>query len=246
MTVDLRLVVPAAVIWSVCGVVVGLPEQAWLLAAVAWALAGAVAIGAVMAGRRRHVRAPHDRSVAGRAGLALRIGWMAASLSVIGAASALGAIATDVPRRAPDALRAAAATGAGVTLAVRTDSSPQSISSAFDGRSRWMWRGTALSATIGDRRFDLDAPVSIIATASAQEVGRVIFGGVAVVAGTLRPAEPGESTSFIAVARDAPRLGADPPFWSAWTAQLRQGLAAGAARTLVMVAHSFPVSRSET
>jgi competence protein ComEC len=223
MTADLRLVVPAAVIWLVCGLVVGVPEAASWLATAAWLIAGAGGIAALAAARREAGRSRRRRAV--------RIGWMAAVLSVVGAASVLGSVASDAPRRAPAELTAAAREGSSVVLAIRTDSAPKSISSGFDGRARWMWRGTASSATIADRHFATDAPVSVIATASADDVRRIAFGSVTVVEASLRATEPGEATGFIALARGAPQVSADPPFWLAWTAGLRERLSASAALT---------------
>jgi competence protein ComEC len=260
MTVDLRLVVPAAVMWLICGVAVGAPALAPWLAAAAWVIVGIGGIAAVVAarqrdwtdGRRRGARYPlrggrhplrgawyrlpggrHGRRGAGhgRVRWAVRIGWMAAALSVVGAASALGSIASDAPRRTPVVLTAAAREGSSVTLAVRMDSALKSISPGFDGRTRWMWRGTATSATVAGRQFAVDAPVSVIAAASTDDARRIAFGSVTVVEASVRATEPGEATGFIALARDPPRIAADPPLWLAWTTELRERLSAGAALT---------------
>ncbi|MFF1879042.1 ComEC/Rec2 family competence protein [Leifsonia sp. NPDC058230] len=240
MTFDLRLVVPAVAIWLVCGVAVAFPDVVSRMAPVAWVIAALCAVAAIAAGRRRGSTDGRDRR-AGRGGAhwarldrarrALRIGWMSAALSIIGAAGALGSVATDAPRRTPAAVSEAARAGSAITVVVRTDSAPQSIRAGFDGQARWMWRGTALSATVADDRFAVDMPVSVIATTSASDVRRIVFGSVTVVEATLRPTEPGEATGFIAVARGAPRVSANPPLWLGWTARIRERLAAGAALT---------------
>ncbi|MEO7016574.1 MAG: ComEC/Rec2 family competence protein, partial [Leifsonia sp.] len=235
MTFDLRLAIPAGVMWAVCAVAVGVADSAWWLAAAVWVVAGAggvVAVATLAARRGVPCRRPRRRWLRrSRLRWTVRIGWTAAALSTIGAAAALTAIAADAPGRAPAAVSEIARSGTTVKLSVRIDTSPNGIRSGFDGVPRWMWRGTAFVVTDSSRSLRLNTPVTVIASLGTDAARKIAFGSTVDVEVALRPTEPGEKTSYVATAGGTPVLVAEPPPWLGWTGPLREAFAEAAAQT---------------
>jgi competence protein ComEC len=229
---DLRIVIPAATAWLACGLGVAQPQTAAAFAIAAWVCAGAGATTMVILrlvrGRRTTQRTTGRlrrlRHVA-------RVGWTGSILSLVGVALALTVLAADVPRRTPALLETAARSGDRVTLTVRADSVPQSISSGFGGADRWMWEGTATAASDDGAHRPLDTPVTVIGTLPVAEARTVALGASVEVTGALRRTEPGSSTSFVVMAGDGQQAVEPPPPWFAWTSPLREGLSRAAAHT---------------
>lgn len=225
MTIDLRLIVPAASAWLVSALVVAVPHAAAGFSLAAWTIAGVMTVllaTLVLSGSARR------RGSLARLVRAVRIGWTGAALAIVSAALALTAVAIDAPRRSPAGLQAAVLSGDQVTLTVRIDSAARAISAGFDGGRRWMWEGTAESARIDSDETRLDVPVSVIAAMPTDRVRTIALGSVIDVTGGVRATDPGSATSFVVMAGDSARIRERPPWWTAWATPLRDGFARAA------------------
>ncbi|GAA1443945.1 ComEC/Rec2 family competence protein [Leifsonia poae] len=231
MTVDLRLAVPAVTMWGTAAMVVGAPQTAPVAAAVTWTLVGVGTAITVWARLRVAAGGRANRDGAVRTGRGVTVIWTAGVLSLVAAALVLSVIAREQPRRAPEPLVDAAAGSAAVTLEVRADRTPQRISGGFDGRPRWMWKGTASSVTARGERYAVESPVTVIGSMDAGDARTIVFGSVSRVEGSVRANDPGDTTAFLVSARSPPVVLADAAPWLRWTDVLRNGFSAAAAAT---------------
>lgn len=173
---DLRLAIPALVLWAACGVAVGLPEVRPVAIALA-ALAAAVGILAVAAGMRGR------RRLAG----VLAVAAVGAALATAGCV----AIAASDGARRPPPLDAAATGQRSVTLDIRTEADP------IAGRIR----GTAEAVTTTSGQWRTRSPVLLFSVTPV----RMPVGSLLRVTAAVRAAGPGDDVAYLAFARDPPR-----------------------------------------
>ena len=222
MTFDVRLVLPAAVLWITAAVAVGLPSAAGLAAALVWASALCVALMAwiLLPLPSRRGRAPR-----GRVGpLRIPSGSAAVCVGLVAAALALTAVAAREPARAPQSLVVAAEDGSAVEFVVRVDRAPRALASGFGGRPQWTLRGTVVAGS------GAGAPVTVRAELTESEARRLPIGSTAAGRARVSPNDPGDITRFTLRAHGLQRV-AGPPAWSAWTGNVRDTFAAAAATT---------------
>ncbi len=225
MSFDLRLVVPAAVGWSVSLALIFLPHYATLVATVSWCAACVLSLIAVLAppvSRRRGVRAV----------------WRATGFSLVVVALLATAIAAALPARQPTELSAAAAGAEAVELDVRLDAAPRTIKGGEGSTRRWWLVGTAVSVVVHDKRTAVQSPVVVFGPSGAKrsqagaiESGSVLsagFGDTVTVRGRLRATEPGEKAAFLLSATANPTLTSGAPPWLSWADPLRASFALAA------------------
>jgi competence protein ComEC len=206
MRVDLRLAIPAGIAWIGTVALLGFPAALAPVAAAAWALAGASAVGAILF-RSRSFSAVFTAFVVAAAALAL----------VLGSAAVQGV------QRAPQALLDAASAGRHVTaVAVTTQT-------VLPGTARFS--ATLSVVTVGLESVEATAPVTVFSARVASGAGsgsgvhRLGIGTTILLSGTLTATEPGEEQSFLMFASEAPRVRAGPPWYLDWANQLRAGFA---------------------
>lgn len=217
MRPDLRLVAPAVSLWIAAALAVGTPDAAGPVAVTCWLLAGAaVAVAFVL---RRRAR--------GAAVLAATI----ACVSLAAVALVTTTVAAKDQGRNPPELVEAASNGEHVTVTVRTESTRHALSPGFDGSARWRWRGTTESVSVAARTTAAAAPVTIVAPLPDPATRPPAFGTLLRVTGTIARTLAGEQTTFTVSATQSIELLDDPPWWLAWSDQVRHRFATSAAAT---------------
>ncbi|AGW41502.1 hypothetical protein O159_14390 [Leifsonia xyli subsp. cynodontis DSM 46306] len=221
---DLRLAVPAAMLWAACALGVGVPQAAPFAAVLA-------ALGAVLVLLTALLL---DRSPLCGVSAIVAVGLATA-------AAGLAVIAAIAPLRVDAALSAAAAAGERVQVAMRIESTPRRVAAGFDGETRWSIRGTTLAMPSaaqepaangnGARRARAGVPIRLVAPVPADRVTRLTLGATASAEVSLRVEEPGRATAYSAFADVEPSVGEGPPPWLAWTGPLRTGLAGASSGT---------------
>ena len=238
MTYDLRLVLPAAVLWVTAALAVSWPELAGRGAAVAWAAsvitfaaawrassaagwhASAASVHAHTKDKRRSV---DPRKLA--AALQVRVGSGAMCIVITAAALALTTIAVRAPERSPETLSTAAQQHGEVAFDVRVDRVPRRLRSGPDGQPQWSLRGTVVAGPGNG------APVTVVAALSEREARLLPIGSIARGRGRAQANEPGDATTFTLRVSGALLRVSGPPPWSAWTGGVRELFAEAAART---------------
>jgi competence protein ComEC len=214
MRVDLRLAVPAAACWVVCGVLIGFPRQAGWCAAALWVAAAAV-LGVVV----RRSRA--------------RRFWSVTCVALAAAALAATTVAVLSPAHRPADVVEATGGGRAVEAIVRVDSAPQEARATGNfgaASASERFRGVLTSVRSGQTAFAVSAPVLVFVPKA--EAGtrsqRVEIGDSVRVRGTLKALAPEDSTSFLVFGSGAPTVVADAPFWLGWANDLRSGFSRAA------------------
>ncbi|NEN06501.1 MBL fold metallo-hydrolase [Diaminobutyricibacter tongyongensis] len=211
MTVDLRLVVPAAAGWLAALALVFVPHAAASVAFGAWSLAVALCAGAVLWS-------------------GTRAAWRVAGLSVVAVALLATVIAVEAPARTPPSLEAAAKGGRQTVLDVRLDAAPRPVTGGEGALARWRFVGTAVRAVEGYDAVTMSVPVVVFATCDGASLSRVGFGDTVSVRGRVRSTEAGDRAAYLVSSTEAPTLRAGAPFWLSWTDGLRSSFSAAAAQ----------------
>lgn len=210
---DLRLALPAVVLWIACAVLIGVPQFASVVAILtAVAAAGTLAgLGIVSIATRRRPRASF-------------LPLIATLLAAVALGSAI--VAAQAPGRLSADLDAAADQSEQVQVLVRVERAPQRRGSGFGGDAQWALRGR----TVGD---SASIPVSVRFAGSEQEARGDALGAVLRISGAVQRNEPGEATGYTirAGGRNAVALVESPPPWLSWAAAVRTDFAAAAATT---------------
>ncbi|MDQ1584414.1 MAG: competence protein ComEC [Microbacteriaceae bacterium] len=249
MRVDLRLAVPAAACWIVCGILIGFPGQAswcaaalWVGAAAALAVvlrgprAGGPRAGRARAGRARAGGPRAGRARAGRVRGCLAGGGRATSVACVTlAAAALAATTVAIlsPVHRPAAVLQATGGGRAVEAIVRVESAPQLVSTPGLGgaaSASERFRGQMTSVRTGQSGLALSTPV-LVFVPKADGAGhnqRIEIGDSVRVRGTLKPLTPEDSTSFLLFGSGTPTIVAEAPYWLAWANDLRSGFSRAA------------------
>lgn len=252
---DLRLAVPATACWIACGVLIGVPQAAWWVAAVLWAAAfGCVAALLIRnrPGPRGTMTVSPFRARGGVIGARLG-GWSGAAFVCLAAAAlAATAVQANAPARRPVELVHAAEGGRVVTATIRVDAIPTTAPASGPAGaeiSRRRFTGTVTEVLAAGRQFTLSAPVLVflpdpvsggIAADAAHPNGRgrpapassdaaLQIGSSLRLRATLRPMAAGETVSFLVFGIGRPTGVRAPPAWLGWASGLRTGFAHAAA-----------------
>ncbi|QIZ98700.1 MBL fold metallo-hydrolase [Leifsonia sp. PS1209] len=228
MRPDLRLIPPAVSLWVAAALTIGAPDAARPLAVACWILAAGALLVAVLVGRARATarRRPPRARTNHRAALLATL----CSVSFASVALVTSVVATQAQTRTPPILTDGADRQR-VTMTVRVDSTPHHISPGFDGAERARWRGTAQSVLLpSPTPTPISAPVTVIAPLPPSAPPPP-FGALVRVTGTLTANAPGEPTAFTLSATAPATPLDDPPWWLAWTEQVRHRFAAASAIT---------------
>jgi competence protein ComEC len=214
MRVDLRLAVPAASCWVVCGVLIGFPGQAGWCAASLWVAAAAV-LAVVL-------RGPRARRL-----------WSVACVALAAAALAATTVAVLSPAHRPAGVVAATSAGRAIEGIVRVDSAPQEARATGNfgaAAASERFRGVMTSVRSGPSGFALSAPVLVFVPKAepGERWQRIEIGDSVRVRGTMKALAPEDSTSFLVFGSAAPTVEADAPFWLAWANGLRSGFSRAA------------------
>ncbi|MEO6943254.1 MAG: ComEC/Rec2 family competence protein [Lacisediminihabitans sp.] len=237
MSVDLRLALPVSIAWVVLAVCLGFPGALSAGAAVAWAIAIAVTIGAFVL---------HKRAV------------VAMVIAVITAATALmlsSAAVQDV-QRTPAVLTAAAASGRFVSaVAVTTETAmphpsqsgavtsttvsstavrSSTASSGYMQPRSIRFSATLTSFTVGSSKTGggwTHASVPVTVFGSLTPSAQMRIGTTIELSGTVATTEAGDDVSFLFFASGQPRIRAAPTGFPGWADGIREGFA-DAARAL--------------
>jgi competence protein ComEC len=234
MTVDLRLAIPAATCWLVCGVLIGFPGQAAWCAVALWV--GAVAVlgvvlrlpgAGLLGGRRSRARVPGARVPAARRVVAV------ACVALAAAALAATTVALLSPAHRPAAVIEATGGGRAAEVVVRVDSAPQEAraTGGFGAAAvSERFRGLMTSVRSGQAVFAVTAPVLVFVPTSdtGERTQRIEIGDSVRVRGTLKALAPEDSTSFLVFGSGRPTVVSDAPFWLAWANDLRSGFSRAA------------------
>lgn len=208
MSIDLRLTVPAAACWLICGVLIALPEQAFAATVALWA--AALVSGVTLFALRRRVRAVRV------------LGVLCVSLAV--ASLAATAICAQAPARRPSAVVASASGGRVVTAEIRVDSTPvASAASGFvDAESeRRQFRATMTSVRSARVEYALSAPVLVFVSQRKGDAASFEIGSQLRLKATLKPLAAEEGTAFLVLGSGSPHVMAEAPWWLSWANGLR-------------------------
>ena len=215
MSVDLRLVLPAAACWVAAGLLVGVPAVAGGVSAVL--LGVAVLLVGLLWMRTR---------AAQRRGRAL--GHRAASGAVLVCLAAAGlasfTVAQQAPNRLPAMVQSLAADSARVTAIVTVGAAPvPSPSTGFGGAGATQVRLAGTLTELPGRRdvpSVLTVPVVVFTEAPEVPLG---LGTSIRLSGTLAATEPGDGAAVLLFGRSTPEVLAEPPWWLDWANELRAG-----------------------
>lgn len=202
MTVDLRLVVPSAAGWLASLALVFCPDAAGFVAAVGWVVALVLGAGAAVA-------------------TSVRVAWRTAGLSIVAVALLSSVIAVSAPGRSPEPLEQAARGGQLITLQVRLDSAPRTMSGSTGPLARWRLVGTAVGVAEGGRANEVSVPVVLFANADTASLDGIGFGDTVDVRGRIRSASAGDRAAYLVSSAEAPKVSVQAPFWLSWTEGLR-------------------------
>ena len=218
MLLDLRLVLPALLVWIVAGILIGVPSAAPVVSAVLWALAALAAVAALLPRRGR------------------RTGARIVGLVVVCCAAAglvASVVAVVAPARLPDPVRVAAEQRTTVTGVFTIDSTPVAdplfaAAAAYSERSRFRATLTELEAT-GAAPTVPQLRVPVVVFADVAEPSGVIIGSVIRLTATLRLTDAGDAASALVFGRGPVQPVGDPPAWLSAAGQLRATFARAAA-----------------
>jgi competence protein ComEC len=200
---DLRLAIPAALAWILLAVLVGFPHWLGISAVLLWAVAGLLAIVALL------VRPKRIRGIAG-----------AAILVPVVAALVLTTAALATPARMPDALVQAARQHRSISATAITDEV------FYPGSARTPLAVTLTSVTVGRVRLASRVPALLFGAPDAPPGTGI--GTEITISGTLATTEPGDSVAFLVFARGSPRVTGQPPWYLGWANALRSGFVSAA------------------
>ena len=234
MNLDLRLALPACVVWLSAGLLTAAPDDAEVIAVSLWVLA--LGGTAVLIGCRRPwrsiVEGPAPRQP--RAMLPLRFaGWQTLGGTAVLCCAAAALVATTVgvwaPVRLPPEVRLAITSHATVVATVTVWSVPVAakpfIGSGASGRVRY--RATLSEIEQNGESAQVSSPVVVFARADRGGKEPQI-GSRLKVRTTLRGTEPGDATVALLFASEAARSDAAAPWWLQWANDLRAQFASAA------------------
>ncbi|MCY7404572.1 MAG: ComEC/Rec2 family competence protein [Cryobacterium sp.] len=230
MSLDLRLALPAVVVWLTAGLLIGAPHQAVAVAVTLWLVAGGCTVLLVASRMPRHgtFELPTRRNAAPRSGR-----WQALGSSVVLCCAGAALVATSVgawaPVRLPPELSAAAESQATITATVTVWSVPVAakafIGSGASGRVRY--RATLTQIDSRGETAHVSSPVVVFAEAARGGIEPEI-GSSLEMRGTLRATELGDAAVALLFATETARNVAAPPWWLRWANELRAGFATAA------------------
>ena len=215
-SIDLRLVIPAAVVWAVALVIVPLPRWQIAVAVGAWVLCAA-ALGWML------LRPPGVASTLRRRRLNAALSVVALCAAAVGVLGVTTAVREPL-RRPPEIValangHAAADLTVVVSQAVATDTGkPQSFGT---GSPRTHYAATLVRADI----HRVSAPVLVFDAEPPQRVG---IGATLAFTGKLALNDPGDDVSFLVFGDTTPRVVEQPPWYLAWADALRVAFSSAA------------------
>lgn len=216
---DLRLALPAALVWGGAVAGIWLPPASLALLCAALASAAAVFISRAAGGGRwrkrgtvRGVRATPRRKARGRSFAA------AVGVSLMLAAAAAAHSAAGSAQRFDGPLAEAITAGRSVVAIVEVAGSPRAVTGPGGAAERWSVPVVTQEVSTGGVRIRTRAPLVVM---GGQDWGSVVPGQTLRAAGKLRPAEPGRTEAGDLAASTAPARSTAGPVLQESARQLR-------------------------
>ncbi|MGO4237947.1 ComEC/Rec2 family competence protein [Pseudarthrobacter sp. YAF2] len=223
---DLRLALPAALVWGGAVAGIWLPPASLALLCAALASAAAVFVSRAAGGGRwrkrgivRGVRATPRRKARGRSFAA------AVGVSLILAAAAAAHSAAGSAQRFDGPLAEAITAGRSVVAIVEVAGSPRAVTGPGGAAERWSVPVVTQEVSTGGVRIRTRAPLVVM---GGQDWGSVVPGQTLRAAGKLRPAEPGRTEAGNLAASTAPARSTAGPILQESARELRGRLVSAA------------------
>ncbi|WP_285246143.1 ComEC/Rec2 family competence protein [Pseudarthrobacter sp. efr-133-R2A-89] len=214
---DLRLVLPACLVWG--GAIAGIWLPPVLLALLCAGLAAAAAVViSRAAGLGRGGRAAGNAPSTARSEPRRRSFSAAAGASLMLAAAAAAHSAAGSTQRFDGPVAEAAAAGDSVVAVAEVTGSPRPVSGHGGAGERWSVPITTLEVSTNGVRLRTRVPLVVM---GGREWGSVVPGQTLRAAGKLRPADPGRTEAGSLAAATAPRPATEGPALQGGAKELR-------------------------
>ncbi|WP_285242962.1 ComEC/Rec2 family competence protein [Pseudarthrobacter sp. fls2-241-R2A-127] len=216
---DLRLALPALLVWGGAVAGIWLPPMALALLCAALAAAAAAFISRAAGGGRPRKRAAVRGGQAPPRRTARQRSFVAAvGVSLMLAAAAAAHSAAGSGQRFDGPLAEAITAGRSVVAVVEVAGSPRAVTGPGGAAERWSVPVVTLEVSTGGVRIRTRAPLVVM---GGRDWGSVVPGQTLRAAGTLRPAEPGRTEAGNLAASTAPARSTAGPVLQATARELR-------------------------